>query len=54
MTAAQLAYGRRVVYRGLRGEIVNIRWSTRNVIVQVRLSSGRECWATPAELEVTT
>lgn len=53
MKALDLSYGRRVVYRGQRGEIVNIRWSTRNVIVQVRLVGGRECWATPAELEVT-
>lgn len=52
MSAADLAFGRFVVWRGLRGLIVDIRWGIQPR-VQIRVAGGHLHWTTPAELELT-
>lgn len=52
MTASQLVYGRRVVWRNLPAEIVNIRWAPRTVLVQIRLAGNHTHWTTPEALTV--
>jgi len=52
VTAAQLAFGRRVLWRGLRAEIVDIRWNQHTVNVCVRVNGGHTHWAKVEELEV--
>lgn len=49
MIAADLAYGRRVVWRGLSAEIVDVIWSHR-VTVWIRVAGGKQFRVTPDEL----
>ena len=51
MSAADLAYGRVVRWRGLRAEIVDIHYRSYGVAVRVRVIGGYQHWTTPAELE---
>jgi hypothetical protein len=54
VSPAQLRYGRKVIWRNLRAEIVDIVWHARGVNVQIRVVGGRQHWTTPAELEVAS
>jgi len=51
MTASQVAYGKRVVWRGLRAEIVDIQWNQYIVRVCVRVVGGKQHWTKIEELE---
>lgn len=51
MTATQLAYGKRVVWRGLRAVIIDIYWRVDRTQVQIRVVGGHLHWARPEELE---
>ena len=52
MTTADLAYGRFVNWRGLRGLIVDIQWRGRTARAQIRVIGGYLHWVNPSELEV--
>lgn len=54
MSANDLAFGRRVVWRGLRAEIVDIRPGWRGTVVRIRVAGGHQHWTTPAELQEVT
>lgn len=49
MTTADLCYGRRVIWRGLMGIIVDIQWG-HNVRARIRIVGGWEHWVAPQEL----
>lgn len=51
MSASDLAYGRRVIWRGLSAEIVDIHYRSYGVAVRIRVRGGHQHWTTPAELE---
>lgn len=51
MSATDLAFNRRVVWRGLAGVIVDIRWG-HNPRALVRIAGGWQHWVAPEELEV--
>jgi regulation of enolase protein 1 (concanavalin A-like superfamily) len=51
MSTSDLAFGRKVVWRGLRAEIVDIRVSRRGAAVRIRVIGGYQHWTTPAELQ---
>lgn len=51
MTIADLAFGRKVIWRGLRAEIVDIHYRSSGIAVRVRVIGGHQHWTTPAELE---
>lgn len=50
MSAADLAFGRRVIWRGMDALIVDIRWRARRTQVQIRVIGGHLHWANPSEL----
>jgi hypothetical protein len=49
MTTADLAFNRRVIWRGLKARIVDIQWRVDRTQVQIRVTGGRTHWTTPAE-----
>jgi hypothetical protein len=51
MSITELAFGRRVVWKGLAAEIVDIRWAA-TPLVQIRVAGGHTHWTTPDRLEV--
>jgi hypothetical protein len=51
MSASDLAFGRFVVWHGLRALIVDIQWHGRAARVQVQVAGGHTHWASPNELE---
>lgn len=51
MSITELAFGRRVVWKGLAAEIVDIRWAA-TPLVQIRVVGGHTHWTTPDRLEV--
>jgi hypothetical protein len=51
MSIADLAFGKWVWWRGLKGQIVDIRWA-RTPLVQIRVLGGHTHWTTPDRLEV--
>lgn len=51
MSAADLAFGRFVVWRGLRALIVDIQWRCGTARVRVQVVGGHCHWTSPAELE---
>lgn len=50
MTTADLAYGRRVIWRGLAAEIVDIHYRATGIAVRIRVIGGHQHWTTAAEL----
>jgi hypothetical protein len=51
MSSTELAFGKRVIWRNLRAEIVDIRWAA-TPLVQIRVVGGHTHWTTPDRLEV--
>ena len=52
MTTEDIAFGRFVVWKGLKALIVDIQWRAHRTQVQIRVAGGHLHWTTPAELEV--
>ena len=52
MTAKQLCYGRRVIWRGLHGEIIGIQWNQHTVRACVKVAGMKPQWTKIEELEV--
>lgn len=50
MTTADIRFGKFVLWRGLRGLIVDIQWRVHRTQVQIRVAGGHLHWVAPAEL----
>jgi len=50
MTTSDIAFGRFVMWRGLRAIIVDIQWRGHHARVRVQVAGGHLHWASPAEL----
>jgi hypothetical protein len=50
MTTSDIAFGRFVMWRGIKGIIVDIQWRAHRTQVQIRVAGGHLHWASPAEL----
>jgi hypothetical protein len=50
MTAADIAFGRFVIWKGLRALIVDIQWRVHRTQVQIRVAGGHLHWVAPSEL----
>jgi len=50
MTTADIAFGKRVVWRKLPAVIVDIVWRVDRTSVQIRVAGGHLHWADPGEL----
>jgi hypothetical protein len=51
MKTENLAINRRVIWRGLRARIVDIRWHGLRATVRIVVLGGHEHWSKPEDLE---
>jgi len=54
MTTSDIAFGRMVIWKGLKAIIVDIQWRAHRTQVQIRVAGGHLHWASPAELSEVT
>jgi hypothetical protein len=51
MTTSELAFGKFVIWKGLRAIVVDIRWHA-TPLVQIRVAGGHTHWTTADRLEL--
>ncbi len=54
MTAAQLAFGKIVLWQKLPAEIIDIQWNQHTVRVRVKVRGMKPQWTKIEELEVAS